>query len=231
MPARAQGATAFPTPEEAVTALANAAKAAELDAVLALFGPEGRELVSSSDRGDRAPEPRRVRGGDGRRMEARGPRPGPQGAGRRQRGVAVPRAARQDVPTDGGSIPPPARKKCCSGASGGTSSPPSASPGPTSTAQRALRAQEPRRQARGHLRAAHRQRTRARRTGCTGRRGRGEPHSPLGPLVAEAAAEGRSLNAAGQRAPSPFHGYYFRVLEAQGPPRQAARRAMSPTAR
>lgn len=41
----------------------------------------------------------------------------------------------------------------------------------------------------------------------------GEEQSPLGELVAAAAAGGRSVNA--QR--SPYHGYYFRVLTKQGP--------------
>ena len=45
---------------------------------------------------------------------------------------------------------------------------------------------------------------------------RGEKRSPLGDLVAQAASEGRQVGAtAGQ--PSPFHGYYFRILTAQGP--------------
>ena len=46
--------------------------------------------------------------------------------------------------------------------------------------------------------------------------GRGEKRSPLGDLVAYAAAEGRRLDQNGQP-PSPFHGYYFRILTAQGP--------------
>ena len=41
----------------------------------------------------------------------------------------------------------------------------------------------------------------------------GEPPSPLGPLVGEAAAQGY---AGKQGAPTPFHGYYFRMLTAQG---------------
>ncbi|AMY09014.1 hypothetical protein LuPra_02223 [Luteitalea pratensis] len=51
----------------------------------------------------------------------------------------------------------------------------------------------------------------------------GEPHSPLGPLVAEAAAEGRTLGAGGQ--PTPFHGYYFRILEKQGAGAQGGARS------
>jgi hypothetical protein len=40
----------------------------------------------------------------------------------------------------------------------------------------------------------------------------GEKESPLGPLIAEAA-----LTRPREAAPMPFHGYYFRILEAQGP--------------
>jgi hypothetical protein len=44
---------------------------------------------------------------------------------------------------------------------------------------------------------------------------RGEKRSPLGDLVAQAASEGRNpQGTAGQ--PAPFHGYYFRILTAQG---------------
>jgi len=43
---------------------------------------------------------------------------------------------------------------------------------------------------------------------------RGERRSPLGDLVAEAAQEGRALGQGQQ--PAPFHGYYFRILPAQG---------------
>ena len=43
----------------------------------------------------------------------------------------------------------------------------------------------------------------------------GEKRSPLGDLVAQAAEEGIRLKRDGQ-GPSPFHGYYFRILTAQG---------------
>ena len=44
---------------------------------------------------------------------------------------------------------------------------------------------------------------------------RGQKRSPLGDLVAQAAAEGRPVG--GDRPqPSPFHGYYFKILTAQG---------------
>ena len=44
---------------------------------------------------------------------------------------------------------------------------------------------------------------------------RGEPRSPLGDLVAAAAGDGYHLGAG--KEPAPFHGYYFRILTAQGP--------------
>ena len=43
----------------------------------------------------------------------------------------------------------------------------------------------------------------------------GSPESPIGPLVAAAAAEGYTRDAQHQET-QPFHGYYFRVLTAQG---------------
>jgi hypothetical protein len=43
----------------------------------------------------------------------------------------------------------------------------------------------------------------------------GEPLSPLGDLVADAAAEGRDISRTAA-APIPFHGYYFRILTSQG---------------
>ncbi len=43
----------------------------------------------------------------------------------------------------------------------------------------------------------------------------GEPESPLGPLVAEAAEEGYSTEASDE--PRPYHGYFYRMLEEQGP--------------
>jgi hypothetical protein len=43
---------------------------------------------------------------------------------------------------------------------------------------------------------------------------RGQTRSPLGDLVARAAAEGRPVP--GAQSPSPLHGYYFRILTEQG---------------
>jgi hypothetical protein len=43
-----------------------------------------------------------------------------------------------------------------------------------------------------------------------------EPESPLGPLFAQASAGGYTRRGPGE-APRPFHGYFFRMLESQGP--------------
>lgn len=42
----------------------------------------------------------------------------------------------------------------------------------------------------------------------------GEPESPMGPLVAEAVAAGYGQDKSGE--PQPYHGYYYRILRAQG---------------
>lgn len=43
----------------------------------------------------------------------------------------------------------------------------------------------------------------------------GQPQSPLGPLFAEARAEGYKVKGATEK-PSPYHGYYYRILTRQG---------------
>src|SRR5262245_13427804 len=47
--AQAEKPRTFATPEDAVNALVGAAKAGDLDALLAIFGADGRELFASSD--------------------------------------------------------------------------------------------------------------------------------------------------------------------------------------
>ena len=41
-----------------------------------------------------------------------------------------------------------------------------------------------------------------------------EPESPIGPLIADASAEGYKRDPSGK--PAPFHGYYYKVLKSQG---------------
>ena len=42
----------------------------------------------------------------------------------------------------------------------------------------------------------------------------GEPESPIGPLIASATAEGYKRGSGGN--PTPFHGYYYRIITKQG---------------
>ena len=44
---------------------------------------------------------------------------------------------------------------------------------------------------------------------------KGEPESPMGPLVASASLENSSRQSAGD--PAPYHGYFYKILTAQGP--------------
>ena len=77
-----------------------------------------------------------------------------------------------------------------------------------------LRAAGTRRQARRRVRDEIPKRHRQGERPGTGRRPRSEAES-AGDLVAQAAEEGRPIG--GDRAqPSPFHGYYFKILTAQG---------------
>ncbi|HUO09173.1 MAG TPA: DUF2950 family protein [Phycisphaerae bacterium] len=43
-----------------------------------------------------------------------------------------------------------------------------------------------------------------------------QPQSPFGPLVAQASGEGYAPISGSPRHPEPFHGYYYRILKAQG---------------
>jgi len=52
------------------------------------------------------------------------------------------------------------------------------------------------------------------RNGLYWETGEGQPESPIGPLIASASAEGYKNDGGGSRIP--FHGYYYKVLTAQG---------------
>jgi hypothetical protein len=59
----------------------------------------------------------------------------------------------------------------------------------------------------------------------------GEPQSPLGPLAAEAAREGYEPTKTAGGGPRPFHGYFFKILTAQGEHAPGGARSTSSTAR
>ena len=215
--ARARGgdARAFATPEEAVKALLEAARASDLDGLIALFGSKGGELISSSD----AVTARRNRDvfvvamGEGWRLVDRGPDRKELVVGNEAWPFPVPLAKT----VNGWTFDTAAGKE-----------------------EVLLR-----RIGRNELAAIRISRTYVRAQQFYARKGhdgkpagiyarrfasapgsqnglywpakRGEPQSPLGPLVAEAAAEGRPLGGDSVQPPVPFHGYYFRVLDQQGP--------------
>jgi hypothetical protein len=205
-------ARTYPTPEDAVKALIAAAKDSKLDDVVAIFGPDGQSLVDSSD----AATARRNRDvfvaaaaerwhleehGAGARMLVVGnedwPFPVPlvkdgegwrfdTGAGREE--ILARRVGRNEL----------AVIQICH----------------TYVRAQQLYA------ATGHDgKAAGQYATKFRsdagtQNGLYWAAARHEKPSPLGDLVAQAAEEGRTLGKDGT--PSPFHGYFFRILPAKG---------------
>ena len=218
-PARGQEPRVFPTPEDAVRALTDAAKASDLNGLLAIFGADGKDLISSSDPAT-ARQNREVfvvAIAEGWRLVDRGeakelvigneawPFPVP----------LVKTAAGWKFDTAAGKEEVLARRIGRNELAAMRIS------DTYVTAQRL------------YARRAHDGKPAglyARRfTSAPGTQNglywpvkRGEPHRPLGPLVAEAAAEGRQIGTGG--APAPFHGYYFRILEGQGQAAQGGAR-------
>jgi len=203
----------FASAEEAVQALADAVKREDLEALRAIFGPEGRDLVASSDPAT-AREGRQVfsvaareqwhleDAMHGRKTLVVGneqwPFPVPlvkeanawrfdTGAGKEE--VLARRIGRNELQ---------ALATCRAYV----------------TAQRRY-AQE------GHdgkpagLYATKFQSDAGRQNGLYWSAARGQKRSPLGDLVAQAAEEGRPLGV-DQPRPTPFHGYFFKILTGQG---------------
>jgi hypothetical protein len=212
--APAPSSRGFATPEDAVRALIEAAKAGTLENVVALFGPDAKELADSSDpataRHNRdvfavaaAEQWQLIDQGSERKVlvvgNERWPFPVPlakdasgwrfdTAAGKEE--VLARRIGRNEL----------AVVRICR----------------TYVAAQQLYAQ------RGHdgqpagLYARTFRSDPGRENGLFWPSGPGQKRSPLGDLVATAAAEGRPIGRDGPQ-PSPFHGYYFKILTAQGP--------------
>ena len=212
--ARSREPRVFGSPEEAVNGLIQAVKSGKLDEVIAIFGPDGKELVDSSDPAS-ARRNQQVflvataerwaleQQGDNGRVLVIGheawPFPVPivkngQGwhfdtaAGKEE--IIARRIGRNEL----------AAIRLCR----------------TYVAAQRLYAQK------GHdgrpagLFAAAFRSEPGRENGLYWPAGHGQRRSPLGDLVASAAQDrGRSRQNGAK--PSPFHGYYFRILTAQGP--------------
>ena len=202
----------FATPEEAVKTLSDVVKAGKVDELLAIFGPDGQELVDSSDpataRRNRevftvavAERWRLIDQGTNTKVLVIGNEewPFPVSLVRAANGWQFDTAAgKEEVIARRIGRNELAAMQICR----------------TYLAAQRLYARQ------GHdgkpagLYATTFRSDPGKQNGLYWPAGRGQKSSPLGDLVAQAAEEGRRLGADGQ--PSPFHGYYFKILTAQG---------------
>ena len=188
-------------------------KADDLPGLVALFGSPGQDLVDTSDAGHGTAEPRGVRGGGGRGLAARrsGSRTARSWSSATRRGPSRCRSSRE---RRGWSFDAAAgREEVLNRRIGRNELAVIRVLHDYVAAQRAYAAT-------GHDgKPAGRYARRfgsdpGRQNGLYWPARRGEPRSPLGVLVAEASEQGYRRR--GGEGPSPFHGYYFRILEGQG---------------
>ena len=206
---------AFATPEEAVRALVDAAKQGSLEMMVAIFGPDGRELAATSD-----PATARmnlkvftVAAKEQMRLDDEGPNRKTLVIGNEHWPFPVPLIKAADgwrFDTAAGREEILARRigrnelaviETC----------------------RAYVTAQKRYAQRGHdgkpagLYAMIFASDAGKENGLYWAAARGQKRSPLGELVAQAAEEGRPANAATSRQSSPFQGYHFKILRSQGP--------------
>jgi len=211
--AQTQGQRTFPTAEDAVKTLAETVKAGNLDAVLAIFGPGGRELIDSSDAATARQNQKVFMVAVGERWHLEDSAP--------DRKTLV--IGNEDWP-----FPVPIVKD----ATGWRFD--------TAAGREEIVARRIGRNELAAIETTHAYVTAQRRYAEQGHDGkpageyaprfrsdqgtenglfwpaaRGQKRSPLGDLLAQAAMEGRPV---GQGSgPTPFHGYHFKILTAQGP--------------
>ena len=204
-------------------------KEGDVDEVVTIFGPDGKELVDSSDPVGGPPQPRGLHRRGGRTLAAGG-RGRTEDARRRQRGVAVPDPAREGRRTSGDSTRRRARKKSSRGASGATSWPRSDLPHLRRRAA-ALRAGRARRQDRRACYAHAFRSDPGRQNGLYWPARTGRAAQPAWASSSpRPRRKGGKLRLSRAR-PPPFHGYYFRILTAQGAAAPAAPATTSSAAR
>ena len=203
----------FASAEDAVQALADAVKKDDLEALRAIFGPEGRDLVASSDPAT-ARESRQVFSVAAREQwHLEDVKPGRKTlvVGNEEWPFPVPLVKVADAwkfDTAAGKEEVLARRI------GRNELQALATCRAYVTAQRRY-AQE------GHdgkpagVHAAKFQSDAGKQNGLYWSVPRGQKRSPLGDLVAQAAEEGRPLGV-DQPQPTPFHGYFFKILTGQG---------------
>ena len=211
--AQSQGYRAFATPEEAVQALVEAIKAGNLDALLAIFGPEGKELIDSSDpataRMNR--EVFEVAVGERRQLVDDGTNRKTLVIGNEDWPFPVPLVKEPQgwrFDTAAGKEEVLARRIGRNELAA------------LATCRAYVTAQQ-RYAEQGHdgrpagVYAMMFRSDPGKENGLYWPAARGQRRSPLGDLVAQAAEEGRPI-AGNQTRPSPFHGYYYKILTAQG---------------
>jgi Protein of unknown function (DUF2950) len=203
----------FASPEEAVKALADAVKAENLDAVLAIFGPDGRDLADSSDaataRGNRQVFTAAFK--EGWRLVDKDAKHKVLVIGNEDWPFPVPlvnegnkwrfdtAAGKEEVVDRRIGRNELAVIQICHA---------------YVNAQRRY-AQDPHDGKSAGLYATKLRSDPGRQNGLFWPSAHGQKLSPLGDLVAEASAEGRPIGE-NQPSPMPFHGYYFKILTAQG---------------
>jgi hypothetical protein len=209
----ATGPRTFATPEEAVRTLADVVKKEKVDDVLAIFGPDGKELVASSD-------PATARGN--RKVFA---------IAFREKWQLVDEGANTKVLVIGNEewpFPVPLVRDANGGwrfdtAAGkeeviarriGRNELAVMQICQSYVAAQRLYARDGHDGKRAGLYATAFRSDRGKQNGLYWPAGRRQKRSPLGDLVAQAAEEGRQLGTGDQ--PAPFHGYYFKILTAQG---------------
>jgi DUF2950 family protein len=206
----AQDHRTFATPEAAVRALAAAVKAGQLDEVVAIFAPDGQELAASSDpaTGQRNREVFTAAFAEGWRLVSQGANQKTLVVGNEAWPFPVPlvkEAGKWHFDTAAGKEEVLARRigrnelaviAICR----------------TYVSAQVRYAHEGHDGKRAGLYATTFRSDAGRQNGLYWPAVHGKPLSPLGDLVARAADEGRPLT----DPPSPFHGYYFKILTGQG---------------
>ena len=204
----------FATPEDAVKVLVDAAKTGNLDAMLAIFGPEGKELIASSDpaiaRMNR--QVFTVAVNEQWHLEDAAPSGKTLVIGHENWPFPVPLVKGPDgwrFDTAAGKEEVLARRI------GRNELDAIATCRAYVTAQRRYAQQ-------GHdgkpagVHATKLKSDPGKENGLYWPTVRGQKRSPLGDLVAQAAEEGRPIGGADRPQPTGFHGYYFKILTGQG---------------
>lgn len=212
-PTQAQTHRTFATPDEAAKALIAAAKAGNLDALVEIFGPDGKDLAASSDP-TTARQNRKVfvvAAAERTRLEDDGPNKRTLVIGNEDWPFPVPIVK----VANGWQFDTAAGKEEVIDRRIGRNE-----LAVIDTCRAYVAAQE-RYAQQGHdgkpagLYAMTFRSDPGKENGLYWPARRGQKLSPLGDLVGQATQEGRAINTAGGAQPSPFQGYYFKILTGQ----------------